>query len=294
METKERNILKLAAIQTFFSVVIDGILYPIETLKNRIMNNRTEYLNFKKGLVKYYKQDGIKSFYNGWSIVIPSNILAVFSWVYIYEHSNRITYKLIDRNIKKEKNKNNLKTFVPMFTSGIAELLTTVLYIPLDIVKIRMQVENNKNYGTLINSFKEIYSKEGIKRFYSITHLSLGLAIMRTSAFMLNYENLRKYVLKVSKKEKLSLTQSTFVSCFSVFLNSIMFNPIEVVMVRFQTTDSTKIELKARHIFKELLANERFFALYKGFVLRVFLNCTYSIVFFHAYEYNRHKYGFQL
>jgi hypothetical protein len=295
---RENHIFKLSAIQTICSIIIEGILYPIDTLRNKIINNTKEHLSLYRGFKKFYKSEGIRTFFTGISVVMPTNIVSNFSWLYTYEHMNKFQYGLIDKTINNNNNKKKLKRFVPMFSSAFAELLSNFLYLPLDIVKIRMQVQSNSNsnYKRLFSTIYEIYHKEGLRRFYSISYLSLSFSVLKTSLFCLVYENLRKYILESrdTNINKLSFPQTVFVSGFAVLVNSLIFNPIEVMLVRYQTSDSTKNILKARLIILDIIKNESLLGLYKGFALRVFINVIGSIMYFSVYEHYRTKYGFIL
>ena len=292
----DSHILKLSLIQSYYSVLIDGLLYPIETLRNKIINNNQEHLNLRKGFVKYYRIEGIRSFFSGFLVVLPSNIVSNISWIYSYEQLNRIQYKFINKTIKNEKNQKRMKNLTPMFSSGIAELISNLLYLPLDIIKVRMQVQSheNKHYRTITGAIKYIYNKEGFKRFFSVGYLSLSLSIIKTSTFFLFYENMRKYVLKNKNKNSLSIFQNFYVSTITNLFHSILFNPAEVVLVRYQTLDGSKKTLKAKSIFLDIVKKEKFFALYKGFFLRVFIQSFSNILYFQAYEYYRVRYGFNL
>jgi hypothetical protein len=293
---RENHIFKLSAIQTFCSIIIEGILYPIDTLRNKIINNTKEHLSLYRGFKKYYKSEGIRTFFTGISVIMPTNIISNFSWLYTYEHMNKFQYRLIDNTLKKNNNKKKMKRFVPMFSSALAELLSNFLYLPLDIVKIRMQVNgnSNSNYKRLFSTIYEIYNKEGLRRFYSVSYLSLSFSVLKTSLFCLVYENLRKHILESRDTKKLSFPQTVFVSGFAVLVNSLIFNPIEVMLVRYQTTDSTKKVLKARLIILDIIKNESLLGLYKGFALRVFINIIGSMIYFSVYENYRTKYGFKL
>lgn len=164
------------------------------------------------------------------------------------------------------------------FLSGMsAEAVSCLLWLPIDIVKERQQVQSIikvYNYKNSVDAIRQILDREGIiglYRAYGATILSFGPML---GINLMLYEKLKK-VFGVEKNG--SIVQSFAIAFTSGTIASLITNPFDLVKVRMQVQraelsmrDDGRIELGRfgyRNVFhgmQKAVRNEGFLSLWKG------------------------------
>ena len=72
----------------------------------------------------------------------------------------------------------------------LAETVSCVLYVPIDVIKERMQV--NGHYKTTSQAFREVYAKEGIRGFYRAYGATLVSFGPYSALYFAFYEHLKE------------------------------------------------------------------------------------------------------
>lgn len=68
--------------------------------------------------------------------------------------------------------KDGLTIMLPLFTSSLSELLCLFPYIPLDLVRTRMQLNDEKfPYRNVRHGLRDVIEKEGLVRLYKASHM---------------------------------------------------------------------------------------------------------------------------
>lgn len=153
--------------------------------------------------------------------------------------------------------------FACSVVSGIAaELLSGVLFVPMEVVKKKLQVESAMKASSLI---KAVYKKHGFYGFYRGYGLNMGIYIPYSVTYFTVYE-----MLKIESKS-LTKSEGSFIlnlSCAFVAagMAGAVSNPLDVISTRVQiaTDVSTFAVIKDMYVLEGGL---RPFA--KGIIARV-------------------------
>lgn len=229
---------------TISGLISRVICHPFDTIKARLQSGKYDSKSIIETVQKTYKIEGFRGFYGGLSAVIVGGVPGVAIYLTSYEMSKR---KLSEISIFKSS------PFLIYFTSGmIAEALCCLLFVPVDVVKERLQVQLLTNDKTLINmnnnimyngsldAFVKIMKYEGIQgiyKGYGATMLSYGPF---SALYFLFYEEMKKYCMNSNDMKKdITFLQSLICSAGAGALASHITNPLDLVKLRMQLERGT-------------------------------------------------------
>ena len=161
------------------------LFHPIDTLKSRIQASiqgfqyESIYACFKATIAS----TGIKGLYRGIGIALIGGLPGTCLYF--------TSYELLKLRLSKYE---HLSSFSVYLSSGmLAEAVCCIIYVPVDVVKERLQVYQTVNisdglYSNSLSTFQGIIRKEGFKGLYSgymATLLSYGPF---SAVYFLGYE----------------------------------------------------------------------------------------------------------
>jgi len=169
--------------------IISRILtHPLDTAKARLQANNTYYRGPIDALLRTYKHEGIRALYRGLNAVIvggtPGTILYLTGYAYWRDtiSSAVSTWNERDDTISTSAAKDNKPSslsqgeeFIVHFMSGmLAETICCIIYVPVDVVKERMQVQQCKQmkdtsdsyYRGSYDALQKILKTEGLRGIY--------------------------------------------------------------------------------------------------------------------------------
>ena len=138
-------------------------------------NNRDYRGNFDT-LFKIYKQEGILSWYKGYTLTFIGNIQFLISMP-IYE------------KIKKETNNDY---YGIILASALSKTIAGGIMYPHDV--IRSIIRNDINNKTVLNTITKLYNENGIKGFYRGFGIYLIRGIPFSISIFLSYEFNKNYL----------------------------------------------------------------------------------------------------
>ena len=142
-------------------------------------------------------------------------------------------------------------TLRPFVFGGIAGMTATMFVQPVDNIKVRIQTYSEQasllrtNYkgpeptNNIFKVGKDMVRKEGVKSLYK--GLDAGLlrqlcyASVRLGAYKLAYQRKLESNQKAGKGKEITFFERVYLSLFSGLMGSIIGNPIDLSMVRFQS-----------------------------------------------------------
>ncbi|SCA48222.1 mitochondrial carrier protein, putative [Plasmodium ovale] len=296
-------------LQTFYGSVIAStvsriLLYPLDTIKvnKQVHTNSRMHIgsisscsngDSHKGkatmknerpffLFSFISKYGIKGLYNGFLFssltTIPATSLYFCCFQYLKLKSTHFDEKLTEE--KKNSEQNNFVKFRSYFSLALlAEAISCVVFVPIDVVKERLQAQKYlklKEHCKSYHLVKELVKREGFFRLYrgySSTCLTYG---MFGGSFFF-FQNVGKELMK-----KLEVEPSYFntfkLNLICSFLSGLITSPLEVVRIRFQLQERNKTSFYYNNSFdgiKKLWREEggSFLNLFKGNLYRCSLVC---------------------
>ena len=108
------------------------------------------------------------------------------------------------------------------------------------------------------------------------------------------YEGLRKSYMNKMGKNNITTAESIIGASIAAFAASAIINPLDLIIVRHQISDSTSKKVTAIKILKDVIRKEGPSALLKGLSARTYYNIAFGIFDIPLYEYFRKEYGVEL
>ena len=181
------------------SIVSRLICHPIDTVKARFQLPNSTYKSTWEIAKVTLKEEGIRGFYRGVGTVTGLGTPAFILYLCTYEQCKTYfatigtTSAISTASNSSEENELSFLQKYPFlnhFASGmIAESVSCLVYVPVDVVKERLQIQRNLKDGTLVkgnlptyykgtlHALQKIFQQEGLRgvyKGYGATLLSFG------------------------------------------------------------------------------------------------------------------------
>jgi len=274
------------------------IMHPVDTLKAIIQvdtstKQRPTLIGTFNNIIK---NDGALSLYRGLPIAVIGAIPGSVLYFGSYEYAKKKL--LLFENFSKGE-------FFIYFMSGMfAETISCLIYVPVDVIKERRQVQNTVKYFAYKNdldAIKTIIKQEGVRGYYKAYGATVFSFGPMSAFYFMFYEyfkgyfvrnDAKTYIQRVKKegldelkniKLDISFTQSILCSAIAGSLASIITNPLDLVKLRMQVQrggekiSGQKQQYKNMiHGLSVIMNNEGFQGLTRGTMTRTLYNtpCT--------------------
>jgi hypothetical protein len=174
------NVLGSAAA----SIVARACTHPLDTIKARLQASNT-CKGPMDAFVKTVKSEGISGLFRGFGAVIMGGTPGTMLYLCSYE-----VWKANLSTISKEHD------FIVHFSSGmLAETIACVVYVPVDVVKERMQVQSYKHvvYKNSMDALFQIMRSEGLRGIYKGYAATLASFGPFSALYFMFYEQFKQY-----------------------------------------------------------------------------------------------------
>ncbi|EUD64746.1 hypothetical protein C922_04890 [Plasmodium inui San Antonio 1] len=256
-------------LQTLYGSIIAStlsrvLLYPLDTLK---INKQVDTSNSQVGrpaslashtatspvnkgrtsffLSAFIHKFGYRGLYSGFLFSAMTTIPATSLYFCCFEYlkSIKINWNQRLRDGKKEPGQaTNSLSFVNYFTIAfLAEAMSCVLFVPIDVIKERLQAQRYlqlKEYRTSYHLVKDLIRKEGLFRLYrGYVSTCLTYGVFGGSFFFL--QNMGKDLMRRLEIEPSNLN-SLKLNLVCSMLSGIITSPLEVVRIRYQLQEKNR------------------------------------------------------
>jgi len=157
--------IETAAAGACATMMMDGILTPMDAVKQKMQLSTGNYSNFFDCIKHVRANQGIRSLYAGFSTTLVMNIPYHAFFFSSYE-----SYKILLMNWKKgehRKDDEEESVFVHLSCGAGAGVTASALTNPLDVAKTRLQTQHDtgKRYKGMVDALKTIGREEGVTGF---------------------------------------------------------------------------------------------------------------------------------
>ncbi|CAD2105672.1 mitochondrial carrier protein, putative [Plasmodium vinckei lentum] len=244
-------------------VVVDAILYPIDNIKTNIQAKNQLYSIFEA-----------KKLYNGIIPTLIGTIPASAFFYCFYEMSK----KLISGN-KEKKDKNNpsiSKSALYIASTSIAELTASIVRLPFEIIKQKMQVSSEASVKNIVN---DVLRMQGAQSFLLRSYLVI---IIREIPFdciqYFIWETLKEKGQKYFREfhEKHPVLMSSLSGGIAGATAGFLTTPIDVIKSKHIVYGRSYIETIME------ISKEGYLSFYKGCLFRTCYLFFGGLIFFGA------------
>lgn len=184
------------------SLCSQAVFVPIDVVSQKLMvQGYSGHVRYKGGLdvaQQIIKADGIRGLYRGFGLSVMTYSPSSAVWWASYGSSQRIIWSAFDRWNDKESSPSQLTIVGVQATGGIiAGAVTSCVTTPIDTIKTRLQVNQNKPKAMEV--VRRLIAEDGWKGFYR----GLGPRFFSSSAWgtsmIVCYEYLKRLCAKVEE-----------------------------------------------------------------------------------------------
>lgn len=248
------------------------------------------------------KREGMRSLYAGVNAQFPCIFIPSFIYYVLYDISNRWSRKLVDYMETP-----GLIPWIPSVTATFSEGVSLVVYVPMDGIKTRLQSGNYK-YQSIVAGLRETAQREGLMRFFSASPKYLMKALVYHTCLFQSYEYLRIKWRKQKEDDmrieaerrgevyhqgdlKFNMNDTICATLIANTLATAITNPVDMLIIRYQITDSSKSQLSTLNLLKQCFVNEGMKGFNRGLLLRLCYTNVQCLIYLPLYEYLRQNYG---
>jgi len=247
------------------------MVYPIDLVKTRMQNQRSSgvghvlYKNSLDCAKKVIKNEGFKGLYSG---VLPQ-LVGVAP-----EKAIKLTVNDLVRGKMTDKSTGQIKFNAEMLAGGTAGACQVVFTNPLEIVKIRLQIQGelSKNVeGVPRRSAMWIVRNLGLVGLYKGASACLLRDVPFSAIYFPTYSHLKRDVFGESPQKSLGVLQMLSAGAIAGMPAAYLTTPCDVIKTRLQV-EARKGEVAytgLRHAASTIWKEEGFKAFFKGGPARI-------------------------
>lgn len=266
--------------------------HPLDTMKARLQSDASAsaptYRNFAHGLKLTVQKEGLRGLYRGlWPTVVGSGPASILYYT---------SYEMSKAFLEPAPVPDELK----FFTAGmIAEAFSCVLWVPIDVVKERMQIQRiGTQSGTFYKSgwdaVMQISKGEGLRGLYKGYWATLASFGPFSAFYFMLYERFKSFAQKevgVDKDSVLPIGWQLATAAAAGGVASWLTNPLDMVKLRLQVQrgDAGSGGVGFRYSgmidgLRSIIANEGPRGLFKGSGARVLFHASFTMVNMSLFE----------
>ncbi|GAA5988371.1 hypothetical protein JCM11641_005452 [Rhodosporidiobolus odoratus] len=260
-------------------------VYPIDLTKTRMQNQRSKvvgellYKNSLDCVRKVYKNEGFLGFYRG----LPPQLIGVAP-----EKAIKLTVNDLVREYATDPSTGRIKLSWEVFGGGLAGACQVVFTNPLEIVKIRLQMQGESvKAGGVRQGSGHIVRQLGLFGLYRGATACLARDVPFSAIYFPAYAHLKKDVFHEGRDGKvLSYGEALSAAAIAGMPAAYLTTPADVIKTRLQT-EARKGESTYKGVgdaFRKILTEEGPRALFKGGPARVLRSSPQFGVTLVAYE----------
>ncbi|KAI6090778.1 mitochondrial carrier [Hypoxylon rubiginosum] len=269
----------LSAVESGYNFMLGSVagafgafmVYPIDLVKTRMQNQRGAdpgqrlYKNSLDCFKKVIANEGFRGLYSG---VVPQ-LVGVAP-----EKAIKLTVNDLVRGFFTDKNTGNIELKYEILAGGSAGACQVVFTNPLEIVKIRLQVQGEvakATEGAKKRSAMWIVKNLGLAGLYKGASACLLRDVPFSAIYFPTYNHLKKDLFGESKTKKLGILQLLTAGAIAGMPAAYLTTPCDVIKTRLQVEarkgDTNYTGL--RHAASTIMKEEGFRAFFKGGPARI-------------------------
>lgn len=243
--------------------------HPLDTVKVRLMTDTKREF---KGMVDCLKQTvargGLTSLYAGMGapVVFVTPLYAVYFAG--FDFGKRMAMRFEDVHCVGDISAGGM-----MFAGGFSALPGTLVMVPGDLVKVKLQVEKNKpaleqRFHDPVSCIKAVVKQNGVRGMWKGLGLTLLRDIPSTAANFASYELMKREMAKTpllrGQDGSISSVAIVVAGGLAGVANWIIAVPPDVVKSRLQSAPEGTYPGGARQVLRELVREEGWLGLTRG------------------------------
>jgi hypothetical protein len=216
------------------------LTHPLDTAKARIQastTTATHYKNTLDVLVRTTRNEGFLGLYRGFGAVVIGGTPGTIAYL--------AGYDFFKMKLSQAQHNISIPESAVHFCSGmLAETVACIIYVPVDVVKERLQVQHSiqgeslrtittTHYSGSMDALKRILKTEGLKGIYKGYVATLASFGPFSALYFVFYEKMKSLMPKTSM-DPMSLHQTLFCSSAAGAGAAWITSPLDMAKLRLQ------------------------------------------------------------
>jgi hypothetical protein len=271
--------------------------HPIDTLKARLQTQRAAIDGAKlptarELFVRIAQTEGLRGMYRGLGITLTAGPVATVLYFTTYEVRwarggvRSVTHPLpYPSQMARDSVGRILPGTLSHLSAGmIAEAVSCLLFVPIDVIKERMQVQGgvpppttagrqgSVYYRNTVHAARTIFRGEGLRGVYKGYWATVGSFGPFSALYFALYEQFKARALAMRGSSELHVSDSLVCAASAGGIASALTNPLDIVKLRMQVQRAGNLDFGYRgfsHGLKTMLREEGVRALFRGAGTRV-------------------------
>eukprot|EP01063_Lacrimia_lanifica_P018837 TRINITY_DN25793_c0_g1_i1.p1 TRINITY_DN25793_c0_g1~~TRINITY_DN25793_c0_g1_i1.p1 ORF type:complete len:273 (+),score=40.59 TRINITY_DN25793_c0_g1_i1:76-894(+) len=169
-----------------------------------------------------------------------------------------------------------MDTAVASVASGFLE---AVAVQPLDMIKVRQQINPTRNEGVL-RTARSVVTEGGAMRFYRGASFEMASVVAGRATCWMCYETLRQRVARACGADRYPVAQSAVVGAAAAVPEAVVVTPFQVVKTRMQSQEHLARYASVRECVVETHRTEGVQGFGRGLRATVYRNAVWTGVYF--------------
>jgi len=171
----------------------------------------------------------------------------------------------------------------------VSELVSSVIWTPLEVIKARLQISTTATEGKLLPNLREIYKHEGMRGFYRGYLMGLVVFIPYNAIWWTTYENTKK-----ASPFYQPFAQAACGALAATGLSTLACHPMDLLKTRYQVSTSESVTTRegrgddsksVRNVLRNVLREKGWRGLYMGLGPRLMCGLPSSLISMSVFEY---------
>ena len=274
------------------------LFHPIDTKKAKLQSSE-QFKGFRDVTKQTLKKEGFfRGFYPGLGAVLIGGVPGICIYI--------TSYDVCKKTLSQIKGSEHYE-FLTYLSSGMfAESLCCLFFVPVDVVKERMQIQSNQYktpYRGSWDALRTIIRREGVSGIYKGYFATLTSFGPFSALYFLFYEELKKELQRYrEEKEQVpknnsgnlsaSTTDNLLCSTVASSVASFLTNPLDMAKLRFQvqrSEDAVATSLGKPYtglvdVMRRIYAQQGILGLWRGVGARVLFHSPSTAITMTLYE----------
>lgn len=250
------------------SLVLVG--HPLDLLKVRLQTNPNSTTSMNRIFANLIRSEGVAGIYRGVTapLIGVAPIFAISIWG--FDTGKSLAGRYLNRDPSD--------ALVVAIGGAFSALPTSILQVPGDRIKLRLQVSDSKRHANPFQETRRIWAEgsngfnnrtiSGIRSLYRGYFVTLAREIPGSAIYFSNYNYMRSILNKLFETTQISPETCTALSILMAggvagTLNGLLTLPIDTIKSRYQAAPVGEFR-SARHVAVDLLRKEGPAALFRG------------------------------
>lgn len=221
------------------SITSRMIVYPLDTIAIQRQTSTTRTLFPSSQSVS----KSFRGLYRGLGVSIGITTPAVALYLCTYRQAKDSLFPYLGES-----------TYNYIASGIIAELTSSFMWTPLEVVKARLQISSSTSSGSFFAQVRDIFGAEGIKGFYRGYFMGLAVFIPYNAVWWSSYENSKTISQRFGVRE--AAYQAALGSALATTLASSLAHPLDLIKTRYQVSTSESISSLIAAQSSPLINNE--------------------------------------